>query len=186
MAGSINQTVVAWARGQLKKRVGRGECWDLPDHALRHAGAQSSTTHGRDDDYVWGEEIPIIAAIPGDILQFRDHVVMTTTTVRTTWAGGSVTSGPDAVPATRPHHSAIVVGVGAGVLTILEQHVRPGGEHVQQHSLPIRPGTTVSTEHKVLKTTTGGMVTATVVTTVTISISGKVWAYRPRAAAAGK
>lgn len=182
MKGSINQKVVAWARGQLKKRVGRGECWDLADHALRYAGARSSTTVGRDDDYVWGEEIPIIAAVPGDILQFRDYVVMTITTVRTSWTGGTIISPPDSVPALRPHHTAIVVGVAPGVLTILEQHVKPGGAHVQQHTLPVRPGTTTTTEHKVLKTSTGGLVTATVVTTVTVTLKGKVWAYRPQPA----
>lgn len=180
MEGSINQKVVAWARGKLKKRVGRGQCWDLADQALRHAGARSSTTVGSSDDYVWGQEIPIIAAVPGDILQFRDHVVTTTTTTKTIWANGSLSSGPDAVPATRPHHTAIVVAVGPGVLTILEQHVKPGGEHVQQHILPIRQGTSVTTEHKVLKTTTGGLVTATIVTAVTVSITGRVWAYRPQ------
>lgn len=185
MEGSINQKVVAWARGQLKKRVGRGQCWDLADHALRHAGAHSSTTRGPNDDYVWGQEVPIIAVIPGDILQFRDHVVTTTTTIKTVWANGSSTSGPDAVPASRPQHTAIVVAVAPGVLTILEQHVKPAGEVVQQHTLPIRPGTTVTTEHKVLKTTTGGLVTATVVTTVTVSITGRVWAYRPQPASSG-
>ncbi len=185
MEGSINQKVVVWARGQLKKRVGRGECWDLADHALRQAGARSSTTRGPKDDYDWGQEIPIIAAVPGDILQFRDHVVMSTTTVTTTWANGTITALPDAVPANRPHHTAIVVGVAPGVLTILEQHVKPGGDHVQQHALPIRSGTTMRTEHKVLKTTTGGLVEATVVTKVTISISGKVWAYHPQPASAG-
>ena len=186
MEGSINQKVVAWARGKLKKRVGRGECWDLADQALRHAGARSSTTDGRQDDYVWGTEIPIIAATPGDILQFRDHVVTTTTRTKTIWPNGSVSSGPDVVPANRPHHTAIVVAVGPGVLTILEQHVKPGGDHVQQHTLPIRAGTTVTTEHKVLKTTTGGLVSATVTTTVTVSISGRVWAYHPVLASAGK
>lgn len=110
---------------------------------------------------------------------------MTTTTVKTTWATGNITSPPEAVPASRPQHTAIVVGVAPGVLTILEQHVKPGGEQVQQHTLPIRPGTTITTEHKVLQTTTGGLVNATVVTTVTISITGKVWAYRPQPASTG-
>jgi hypothetical protein len=32
--GSLNQKVVAWARGKLKKRVRRGQCWDLADQAV--------------------------------------------------------------------------------------------------------------------------------------------------------
>jgi len=79
-----------------------------------------------------------------------------------------------------------VASVGPGFLTIYEQHVKPGGDHVQLHTLPTRAGTTVTTEHKVLKTTTGGLATATVVTTVTVSISGKVWAYRPVPASGAK
>jgi hypothetical protein len=185
LKGSINQKVVAWAHGKLKKRVGRGQCWDLADQALRHAGAHSSTTVGPDDDYEWGTEIPINTVVPGDILQFRDHVVMTTTSTRTTWANGSISSKPESIPANRPHHTAIVVAVAPGVLKIYEQHVKPDGDHVQLHTLPIRAGTTVTTEHKVLKTTTGGQVAGTVVTTVTISISGRVWAYRPIPASAG-
>ena len=181
---SINQRVVTWAHGQLKKRVGRGECWDLPDHALRHAGARSSTTSGDEDDYEWGTEIPVVAVIPGDILQFRNYVVSTTTSSKTTWPNGSRSTDPYTVPARRPHHSAIVFAVSPGVLTIFEQHVQPGGKVVQLHELPIRGGTTVTTEHKVLPTTTGGLVSAIVVTTVTISITSKVWAYRPQPATA--
>ena len=87
MPDSINQKVVAWAHGKLKKRVGRGECWDLADQALRHAGARSSTTTGANDDYQWGSEMPVIAAMPGDVLQFRDYVVTTTTvTNHLAWA----------------------------------------------------------------------------------------------------
>ncbi len=124
--------------------------------------------------------------MPGDILQFRDHVVTTTTRAKISWADGSLSPEPEVVFARRPHHTAIVAGVSPGRLTIFEQHVKPGGDHVQQHTLPIRAGTTVTTEHKVLKTSTGGMVTATVVTTVTVSIGGRVWAYRPVPASAGK
>ena len=166
----------------LKKRVGRGECWDFADQALRHAGAQSSTTSGRNDDYVWGTEIPIIAVVAGDILQFRDYIVRTVTTTTTTFTDGSYSTETEEKLEKRPHHTAIVAAVLPGKLTIFEQHVKPGGPHVQQHSLPIRPGTATTTVHEVVKTGSGAR-HATVVTTVNISISGKAWAYRPKAAA---
>ena len=49
---TINQKVLIWARGKKGQQVGAGECWDLADRALRHAGAQSSTTTGKNDDYI--------------------------------------------------------------------------------------------------------------------------------------
>lgn len=182
MPDSINQKVVAFAHGKLKKRVGRGECWDLADQALRHAGARSSTTTGANDDYQWGSEISVIAAMPGDVLQFRDYVVTTTTVTKSMWTNGSVSTATEEVVAKRPHHTAIVVAVAPGVLTVFEQHVKPGGPHVQQHTLPIRAGTTVTTEHKVAKTASGALMAAKIVKTVTVSISGKVWAYHPQPA----
>jgi hypothetical protein len=76
----------------------------------------------------------------------------------------------------------VVAAVAPGVLTVFEQHVKPGGPHVQQHTLPIRAGTTVTTEHRVAKTASGALMAATIVKTVTVSISGKVWAYHPEPA----
>lgn len=71
--------VVHAARSDLGHRVGHGECWDLADRALRDAGARSSTTTGRNDDYVWGDPVALNAVTPGDILQFRNYVVITKT-----------------------------------------------------------------------------------------------------------
>jgi len=73
----ISSKVVTWAHGKLGQQVGRGECWDLIDRALRAAGARSSTTTGRDDDYVWGRLIRLEEVSPGDILQFRNFVITT-------------------------------------------------------------------------------------------------------------
>jgi hypothetical protein len=89
MADGINQRVFTWTHSKLMRRVGRGECWDLADQALRQAGAQSSTTTGANDDYVWGKEVPITTVVPGDILQFRDYVVNTVITTKATFIDGS-------------------------------------------------------------------------------------------------
>jgi len=40
--------------------VGRGECYDLADHALKHAGAKSAPDYGKinhDGDYRWGKAV---------------------------------------------------------------------------------------------------------------------------------
>jgi len=45
--------------------------------AMQAAGARSSTTTGRDDDYVWGRLIRLEEVVAGDVLQFRNFVVTT-------------------------------------------------------------------------------------------------------------
>ena len=50
MADTMSQKVVAWAHSKLRQRVGRGECWDLADQALRASGARTSKTTGPDDN----------------------------------------------------------------------------------------------------------------------------------------
>ena len=57
---TINQKIVLWAKGKLGKKVGRGECWDLAEQALKQAGAQTSNDLGPvgdDTDYIWGEKV---------------------------------------------------------------------------------------------------------------------------------
>jgi hypothetical protein len=181
MAGGINQKVVTWAHGKLKQRVGRGECWDLADRALRQAGAQSSTTMGANDDYVWGKEVPITTVVPGDILQFRDYVVNTVSTTEVTFVDGSSTTDVETTLAKRPHHTAIVAAVSSRSLTVFEQQVKPDEPHVQQHDLPIAGGTMTTVAQRMLATKSGAKKLAAVVTTFTVTISGRIWAYRPKA-----
>ncbi len=66
----LNQKVLEYVDANLKKKVGRGECWDLAAGALEHAGAtwDGKYTFGRlvDPD---SEEV-----FPGDIVQFENVV----------------------------------------------------------------------------------------------------------------
>jgi hypothetical protein len=172
-----NQKVYKWAASKRKHRVGRGECWDLADQALKHAGAQSSTTTGRDDDYVWGAPVAVGAVIPGDILQFRDYVVTTTTTTKITFGTGQTETKEEWFKQVRSHHTAIVAeNLGAKGLVILEQNREPGLP-VERNPLPIRSGVAATkTEHRQVK---GKL--ATVVQTTSNEITGWVKAYRPQA-----
>jgi hypothetical protein len=43
---TTNQKVVVWARGKLGHKIGRGECWDLGEAALKQAGASTSSDLG--------------------------------------------------------------------------------------------------------------------------------------------
>jgi hypothetical protein len=182
-ASAINQKVVIWARGKLGQKVGRGECWDLADRALTQAKAQSSTTVGKDDDYVWGTAVDLKDFRLGDILQFRDFVVTTTTYTETTFQDGSTSFREQETKARRPHHTAIVDHVvGGGDFVILEQHVKPLGDKVQRHTISTRSQKLPDqVTHVQAKDPGGRRRPAKVIKKVSISVTGTVWAYRPRA-----
>jgi len=177
MSETINQKVVNWARAQSGKQVGKGECWDLADRALRQAGVQSSADLGpRDDeaDYVWGDEISDLKDVqPGDILQFRDFAVTTTVETETRYADGSSETSTTEETFTRPHHTAVVSEVkSGGLLKVLEQNVAPAGKKVQLHNLNTKDVAPASKETQKQK--------AKVIVTTTIAVSGTIWAYRPK------
>lgn len=171
--------VYEWARLQVGKRVGAGECWDLADRALRQAGARSSTTTGNADNYDWGTPVtPVQAVVPGDILQFRDYVVRTTVT--TTYPDQSTDSTWSEI--IRPHHTAIVAANhGAKGLVILEQNLRKSAP-VQRNVLHLANGL-IKTESKTISEAGPGgkRRPVPVVVTTTVEVTGLVWAYRAAA-----
>lgn len=184
---TINQKVVTWTQGQLGKQIGKGECWDLAEQALKQAGAQTSNDLGpvdQDSDYIWGDSVAIKDVIPGDILQFRDHEVTTTTETEYTFADGSSETVSETTTAERPHHTAIVNSKldSDGTVKTLDQHVKPRGKVVQNKKLythNVAPVVKKSVERR-KNPTTKKMETAKVTRTVTISVTGTIWAYRPK------
>lgn len=180
---TINQKVLVWARGKKGQQVGRGECWDLAHRALHQAGARSSTTSGDDDDYVWGEPIALKDVKGGDILQIRDLVTKVRVETTVEFAdGGKTSSWKEDGPHMRPHHTAIVDRVLAnGDLVILEQHVKPLGKKVQLHVLQTRSRTPPTKITNVTKRDSNGrMQLVKVYERTTVTVTGKIWAYRPR------
>lgn len=163
----------------LNKRVAAGECWDLADRALRQAGARSSTTTGRDDNYDWGTPVnPVQAVIAGDVLQFRDHTIKTTVTTR--YPDQSSESTFEIIA--RPHHTAIVAAnQGAKGLEILEQNLFPGTP-VQRNVLHLVSGV-IKTESKTISESDpeGKRRLVPVVVTTMVEVRGRVWAFRAQA-----
>jgi hypothetical protein len=97
----LNQRIVDFARAQLGKQVGDGECTALVVAAYRSAGARRLPPYGRDADYVWGAELRTAAEVlPGDVIQFRDARFERRERLRN--GGQRVTT------TTFPHHTAIV------------------------------------------------------------------------------
>lgn len=187
MTHTTNQKVVIWTQGQLGKKIGKGECWDLAEQALKQAGARTSNDLGpvdEDSDYIWGDAIAVKDVIPGDILQFRDHKVETTTETEYMFPDGSSETLTETTTAERPHHTAIVNGKldADGAVQTLDQHVKPLGKVVQKKKLYTRDVAPVE-QHIVEKRTnptTKKTETAKVTRTVTITVTGMIWAYRPK------
>nr|WP_165230777.1 CHAP domain-containing protein [Aquisphaera insulae] len=117
-----------YARSQLGKKVGDGECTTLAVQALRRSGARRPDARRG----IWGDEVPSLKEVqPGDILQFEDVVFFK----RRRRADGAILTQT----LTFPHHTAIVVKVqGKGsrcVLTILHQNTGVDGEDEETRRL---------------------------------------------------
>jgi hypothetical protein len=97
----IQREVVNFAADNIGKKIGRGECWDLADQALRAAGAEPPK------GYSFGDRIPLNEIQPGDILQF--------TSARFDEPGYWTIMGT-------PNHTAVVHAVGDTRAFILQQN----------------------------------------------------------------
>jgi uncharacterized protein YxjI len=187
---TLNQKIMNFVQSKTGQKVGRGECWDLGEAALKYAGGHTSNDLsptgpvGPDDDYVWGDQIDIKDVQAGDIIQLRDYIVTTETEIQIEFADGSGETVSKTETAKRPHHTAIANGKidADGILKTYEQHVQPRGRVVQDKKLVTRdlgPTVTVTTERRA-NPYTKKVETAKVTTTVRVTTEGQYWVYRPK------
>lgn len=146
-AASPGAEVVEFARENLGKKVGDGECAALVMEAYKKIDAKTTVDYGvtdLDGDYVWGEEVTDLKEVkPGDVIQFRD---LETVTKTVTQQGNRILTRT----ATRNygHHTAIVSKVlGDGRFLTLEQNAgtpdQPDEERkkVQENELNLKDRT---------------------------------------------
>lgn len=115
----LGEPVAAFAEAAMGTRVGRGECWDLAQHALNEAGARW------DGYYGFGEQLDTtkVTVQRGDVVQFEGVMVERR-------MGSSLTQE------TMGHHTAIVLSVGAsGRYTLAHQNFGKGGRNVSRYEL---------------------------------------------------
>lgn len=64
----LNQQIVDFVTSRIKKKVGKGECWDLAEEALNSVGAKWN------GEYVFGKPVryQTECVYAGDIIQFAD------------------------------------------------------------------------------------------------------------------
>jgi hypothetical protein len=113
----LNKKVLEFARDKLGEKVGDGECATLVAQAFRAAGAKGLAMV--EGEYVWGKLVRAVTpksnmageVLPGDVLQFRDAVLV-----------GRVGGGT--MESTYSHHTAIVAAVkdGGRVVEVLHQN----------------------------------------------------------------
>jgi len=185
---TLGQRVHTFATNRLGQPVGRGECFDLADAALRAAGARSAADYGEvseDADYVWGSPVQLVDVQPGDILQFRNYEVtieVVVTRVKTFRDGSTEESGDTSeVIYDRPHHTAIVSSrLGGGRLRVLEQNAPPRGSTTPQRVVRSNELDTVggTSTQSAVRQEPDGVVREE--TTTTITVTGTIWAYRPQ------
>jgi hypothetical protein len=114
----LNRKVLEYARDNLGKKIGDGECATLAARALHKAEARRWSI-SRPGEYVWGKLVRTVTAdtnltgdvLPGDILQFREAV----------FAGKA---GKNTFEFTYPLHTAIVEAVkdDGKVIEVLHQN----------------------------------------------------------------
>ena len=183
---TLNAKALQWASGQVGKQIGAGECWDLANKALLQAGAGTSSDFGPmgpDDDYIWGDEIALKDVLPGDILQYRDYEMTTTTTTDVTFSDDSGWTDAPYVTVGHPHHTSIVsTNPGTGAFTVLEQNDKGHKEKVRSSTMRWKdaPTKTTSTRKQMKRQDNGKMEMALVIVTVDVSVTGTLTAYRPK------
>jgi hypothetical protein len=144
-AAPVGEAVVGFARENLGRPVGDGQCTDLVHAAYDAAGAEPP--RHRDGEPTWGDPVEARADLrPGDVIQFRDVVFQGRRRSR----GGFVTYR------TRfPRHAAIVERVldGGRRLVILHQNAGPADAPESERHLvrrdtlimaDLRPGGTLT------------------------------------------
>jgi len=188
----LNARVKAKAADLVGKPVvGTGECYDFADKVLRGSSAKSAPDFGkvttsRKDNYKWGAPVDDLKDVkPGDVLQFRDHQIeiVTVKKVKKIFADGhSTKSGEtDTQTLNRGQHTAVVLSNdGDGILTVAEQHVLDHNTGKLSKTVRQNKLYTQDVPAKTKKTVTEkGGVTIEEETTVTITVTGTIWAYRP-------
>ncbi len=110
----LNQRILEFVSAHIRKKVGRGECWDLAAEALN---THKAKWNGR---YAYGREIQYQqeCVFPGDMIQFEGVQF-------------SYRIDNRIVTETMAHHTAVVYAVkGTGIFTIAHQNTSFSGKKV--------------------------------------------------------
>jgi hypothetical protein len=117
----LNREVVQFAKSNIGKKIGRGECWDLAAEALNKAGATW------DGQFGFGKKIDPLkdCVYPGDVIQFKN--------VRIKYQKGNTFYLEE-----MDQHTALVYEVkGKGSFVIAEQNTSRLGRKVGLNDLAL-------------------------------------------------
>jgi hypothetical protein len=193
----VGNNVVGPKGEDYSKKPKDAECFYLVDFLLRDAGAKSAADImgvkkvTAKADYEWShKDIDLKDVKPGDVLQFKDHkiIIETNTKTKRTYPDGhsTIEEGERPTPETLPrgHHTAVVLkNNGDGTMDVAEQHVVD--HNTNNETTTVRRNKvytqSVPATTRPKKTRFEGDVKVEETTTVTITVTGKISAYRPEA-----
>jgi len=105
--------IVSFLQGHLRQTLGRGECWDAAETAIRAVAARRPNASQL---YVWGAVVLPAALQPGDVLQFSSFVSTVTVNGETAVDSTEIQLGT-------PRHTAIVSSINIdGSVNLLHQN----------------------------------------------------------------
>ncbi len=161
MGDSIQSKVVSFSKSKVGQKVGTGECFDLADQALKHAGAKSAEDYGKvtaNADYVWGSKVAVEKALAGDVIQFRNYKsdVTKEKAVSLVFSGGEEITYYQNLPGAAiigyDHHTSVAsTAIVRGSLTVLEQNVDRTGNGTKEKIVRARELYLKSQPKKVVK-----------------------------------
>lgn len=195
----VGKNVVGPKGEDYSKKPQEAECFYMVDVLLRGAGAKSAADImgirqvTPKADYEWSDKkVDLKDVKPGDVLQFKDHkiIIETSTKTKRTYPDGHATieEGGRSETLPRGHHTAVVLkNNGDKTMDVAEQHVldhstnketttvRRNKVYTQSVSATTQPKKTR------FEKTKEGDVKVEETTTVTITVTGNISAYRPQA-----
>jgi len=184
---SIN--IVKFVKEKQGHKEGNGECWTLAENALKSAGAKTSRDYGKvtpNANYKWGKKITKREIRPGDVIQFRNYKVKEKTEIKVVvkqeFPGEKprreeAVGTPGIMILSYPHHTALAASsINQGAIKIYHQNFL-FIKKVKIDSLILSN----MKKTPIVKTEKIPFGTKTTTTTTTISVSGKIWFYRPQA-----
>ena len=152
---ALNAKLLAYAKSNIGKKIGDGECTTLVNTGYQAVGARRDPPFGPNVDYIWGTAIrDRTKVLPGDVIQFRDAVFKTQKK-----KGNTITIYTFRLP----HHTAIVSEArnSGAAFVILNQN---SGDSTMGAATDLK-------------------VKSSFIKMADLQAGGKLWFYRPIAAA---
>jgi len=186
---TLGEQVYAWVTARLGQQVGTGASWELAHYALRGVGLDHTAPAAESQVQVlgdWGVPIPLLEALPGDILELQDYEIRATTLHTAQFDDGTSSQRSEQSARTFAHHLAIVAGRPDQYgIAVIEQVSRAGGWRVEQRNCLLHDSAPIVTRaFQSVSDEAGRLRPATVLQHTSLRVTGCARVFRPHASRA--